>query len=151
MGAFGKFRPSLGGPIRRAHFLSGPSSAPPAACDPRHSCWEATACVAGFSLWALQEGPGCWPALAALPPGEAAGSNSPVPEGPAFISRPHGPSEGHHCPPNPCFIAPSGRTCCKSQPRPVWPNSITMTCRPPEGPSFSLRLCSIAPLRCGCR
>lgn len=62
----GKFRLSFGGPIRRAHFLSRPSSAPPAASDPRHSCWEATARVAGFSLWALQEGPGCWLALAAF-------------------------------------------------------------------------------------
>lgn len=85
MGAFGKFHPSLGGPIRRAHFLSRPSSAPPAASDPRHSCWEATARVAGFSLWALQEGPACWPALAAIPPGEAAGSNSPAPEGPLLF------------------------------------------------------------------
>lgn len=147
----GKFCLSFGGPIRRAHFLSRPSSAPPAASDPRHSCWEAIAHVAGFSLWALQEGPGCWPALAAIPPGEAAGSNSPAPEWPAFISMPQGPSEGHHCPPNPCFVAPSGRTCCKSQPRPVWPTSITVTCRLPEGHGFSLRLCSVAPLRCGCR
>lgn len=145
----GNFRLSLGGPIRRAHFLSRPSSAPPAASDPPGTAAGKSQPVwlGSFSLGALQEGPGCWPALAAIPPGEAAGSNSPAPEWPAFISMPHGPSEGHRCPPNPCFIAPSGGACCKSQSRPVWPTSITMACRPPEGHGFSPRLRSVAPLR----
>lgn len=67
-GASGKFCPSLGGPIRRAHFLSRLSSVPPtpgtAAGESHHSPR-----VASFYLRALQEGPGFWPALAAVPPG----------------------------------------------------------------------------------
>lgn len=68
LGASGKCWPSRGGPIRRAHFLSRPSSAPlplgTAAGESHHS-----PSVATFYLRALQEGPGFWPAIAAVPPG----------------------------------------------------------------------------------
>lgn len=80
--------------------------------------------------------------------GEGAGSDSPAPGRLASISMPHGPSEGHHCPPNPCFIAPPAVS---HSPGLVWPASITMTHRPSEGHSSSPSLCSVAPLRCGCR
>lgn len=33
----------------------------------------------------------------------------------------------------------------------VWPASITMTRRPSEGHGSSPSLCSVVPLRCGCR
>lgn len=84
------------------------------------------------------------PALAAVPPGEAAESEGSSSRMTNSISMPHGLlSEGHHCPLNPCFNCPSwARHSGKSRPRP--------------GVAIRGRGCLQAfvlspPHRCGCR
>lgn len=153
MGAFGEFRLSLGGPTRRAHFLSRPSSTIPTPHpDPRHSFWEVTA--QAQCGWLLPVGSAGGARLLASPCCCSSWGRllevTAEPQNDQLLFLCHtGHQKGIIALQTLVLLPLLGTPAVSHSPGVVWLAFITMTCRPSEGHGFSLSLCSVAPLRCG--